>query len=387
MSNEKILEIQTKMKQADYDMLLLFSPEELVMAIDYFPFWGKSICLIPTSGSPLLIVPTNEPPFKQKMNYTVITYNTESELILLIQQEFEKMTKEKISLGASLLPKNTSVTASGAEQGNLSQSFWLQLKENAFLNLIDCTSLIVECLKTKSITAINKMRTAHEIVEQGIDVFYSLLDTPITESELKLKIEHAINLQVLAFDVTYINSWAQIQSGKNSLVSGIYNTTSTKQLNKGELVMLELAVCVDGYWVDLSRTGVVGIATTTQLRHYQSLKKAQNVIYSHIKPGMTFKELYNLSKEVLKKQHLDHLFPHPLGHGVGYQYHEPFEGIHSNSSTLVEEGMILTIEPGIYGEEIGGGMRVEENILVTSTGCQLLSYPRELNGGMTIERI
>ena len=74
-------------------------------------------------------------------------------------------------------------------------------------------------------------------------------------------------------------------------------------------------------------------------------------------------------------------FNHALGHQVGFRYHDPGSCLSPNCTDVLQEGMVLTIEPGIYGVELNGGVRIEDNFLITASGCQLLSnYPRSLRG-------
>lgn len=372
--NEKIQEIQAMMDEKDIDVLLLHHPEELVMAFDYFPFWGRSFGFVFKNQSAILFIPANEPDIamiQQNSTYDVQQIG-EHDFITLAEYR-KQQSLEKLKIGASLFPKNASIPANGAEQGGLPYEWWQELFALDDVTVVDESLLIQGFSRRKSQTAIEKIRQAHKIAEVGLQTFYDSLRPGVTEFDVALSIETSIKQKAMASGSRFVLCYPQIQAGKNTLASGTFNRTTMKILAEGELVLLEIAVCVNGYWLDLTRTSVVGTPSRQQFWHYQQVEKAQQAAIQAMKPGVALSQLQKLAKQSLATVHLADLFTHGLGHSVGYQYHDPALAIDELSTEFLEEGMILTIEPGIYGEEIGSGMRIEDNILVTKNGIEWLS--------------
>ncbi|GGI66530.1 M24 family metallopeptidase [Enterococcus alcedinis] len=372
--DEKIKQMQQVMTQTKIDVLILHYPEELVMAFDYFPFWGRSFAFVFRNQAPILFIPENEP------DISLIQGNLNEQVKVISVDDFETLATYKrrqklevLTIGTSLLPKNASLPANGAEQGGMPYEWWQQLLDLPNVTVRDESPLIQSFSKHKSKTAIEKIRSAHKIAEVGLQTFYEMLHSNVTEYEVALAIETRIKQQAMASGCRFVLCYPQIQAGRNSLESGTFNRTTTKMLETSELVLLELAVCIDGYWLDLTRTGVVGTANHQQLWHYQQVEKAQLAAIRAMKPGVAFSHLQAIAKEALQSENLAVFFTHGLGHSVGYQYHDPALAINEFSQQVLEPGMILTIEPGIYGAEIEGGIRIEDNLLVTESGVEWLS--------------
>jgi Xaa-Pro aminopeptidase len=152
----------------------------------------------------------------------------------------------------------------------------------------------------------------------------------------------------------------------------------------GELVMVEMGICVDGYWADITRTASVGRISREQERQFYTVYEAREKALSILRPGVPMAAVDGASREYISEAGWGHLYNHGLGHHVGFRYHDPGPPLSPVSTGILEEGMVLTIEPGIYGQEIGGGIRIEDNVLITADGYELLSnYPRGLTAGNT----
>lgn len=372
--NDKKTEIKRKMQEEGFDVLLLHHPEDLVMAFDYYPFWGQSFGLYFQKEEPLLFVPGHEPFRKEFIHGVEVRTGTTIEASLASLKTYQmKYGIASLVIGGSLFPKNHSIPGNGAEQGGLAPDWWEKLRQAPNIQLKDNRHILEELSKKKSKTAIQKIKEVHQLAEIGLETFYQHLKEGISELAVSLAIEASIKMAGMKAGKHFVLCYAQIQAGKNTLVSGTYNCTTMNQLNEQDLVLLELAVCMDGYWLDLTRTGVVGQSSEKQQRQYEQIERAQMTAITQMKPGITLHTLYEQSREVLAKVNLASFYPHGLGHSVGYQYHDPGLAIVAESRQILEPGMVLTIEPGIYGEEIAGGMRIEDNLLVTETGVEWLS--------------
>ena len=140
--------------------------------------------------------------------------------------------------------------------------------------------------------------------------------------------------------------------------------------------MLELDVIADGYSSDTTRTFVVGKPNRKQSDLLEAVLDSENSAIAAIKPRVKAAEIARISNETIQKHGLSEYLVHRLGHGIGVAVHEPIPALHVESTDVLEPGMVHSVEPGIYGERIGG-IRIEDDILDTATGSQYLSsFPR-----------
>lgn len=172
-----------------------------------------------------------------------------------------------------------------------------------------------------------------------------------------------------------------IQSGRNTANGGKYNRSTGKIIADGEFVMLEMGLCVNGYWADITRTTITGEINDMQKSIFQTVSQAQQIAIKMLKPGTAMNDVDSVSRKYIEEAGFGEYFNHALGHQVGFRYHDPGSSLSPNCTDVLQEGMVLTVEPGIYGVELNGGVRIEDNLLITANGCQLLSnYPRSLRG-------
>jgi Xaa-Pro dipeptidase len=151
-----------------------------------------------------------------------------------------------------------------------------------------------------------------------------------------------------------------------------------RPMQAGELLPLDLSVLFRGYGSDLCRTFCVGgQPTAIQRDAHRAVVEALRFAEDYARPGVSCRKLY---EEVAAK--LDGYrcwsFPHHLGHGIGLSAHES-PRLNPDWDDLFQEGDVFTLEPGLYGEDICGGVRLEENYLVTASGItRLSSFPLDL---------
>ena len=164
-----------------------------------------------------------------------------------------------------------------------------------------------------------------------------------------------------------------MQSGPNSADAGRFNRSTGRRLENGELVLIELATCVNGYWSDLTRTSPVGTPKAEVARLLAVVGDAQHAALDAIRPGIPADHIDASARGKIAAQGLSAFFTHPTGHHVGFRYHDPGFLILPGESARLETGMVITIEPGVYVSESGGGARIEDNVLVTKSGHEVLS--------------
>ena len=170
-----------------------------------------------------------------------------------------------------------------------------------------------------------------------------------------------------------------VASGPNAALP--HYRAGLRILMPGDLVVLDFGGVLDGYCSDLTRTVSVGAPTADALRLHAAVREAQRAAIEVVKPGVPATSVDAAARNVLESRGLGDAFGHGTGHGLGLDIHEePRVGpprSHS-ASVQLEPGMVFTIEPGAYLPGMGG-VRIEDDVLVTANGCEVLtSVPREL---------
>jgi len=135
--------------------------------------------------------------------------------------------------------------------------------------------------------------------------------------------------------------------------------------------LIDMGAFRDGYASDMTRMAHVGPATPKYKRAYRAVLEAQLAAADAVKPGVTAASVDRAARRTLKKYGLDREFIHSTGHGLGLEIHEP-PRLGRKDKTRLEAGMAITIEPGIYVEG-WGGIRIEDTVLVTPRGCEILT--------------
>lgn len=164
--------------------------------------------------------------------------------------------------------------------------------------------------------------------------------------------------------------------GAGPLSAHIHHTPGERELQKGDLVLLDFGCIWKGYCSDLTRTVVLGPASDEQRQTYDLVLEAQRVGIEGVSAGTRGQEVDARAREVIESAGSGELFGHGLGHGVGLDIHEA-PRLHRISEDTLVQGDVVTVEPGIYVPD-EGGVRIEDCVLVTQDGAEVLgSAPKE----------
>lgn len=158
-------------------------------------------------------------------------------------------------------------------------------------------------------------------------------------------------------------------SGPNSAMP--HAVPTDRKLQKGDFLTMDFGCRWKGYCSDMTRTVVMGKADNEQKRIYSTVLRAQQAALDGIRPGMTGKEVDALAREVIEEAGYGEQFGHSLGHSVGLEIHEK-PCFSPSDDTVLKPGMVITVEPGIYLEGLGG-VRIEDLVVITENGCENLT--------------
>ncbi|MCG3420013.1 M24 family metallopeptidase [Oceanobacillus jordanicus] len=149
-------------------------------------------------------------------------------------------------------------------------------------------------------------------------------------------------------------------------------------MSKGDTLVTGAAADVFGYHSELERTMFVEEVSKDQEKYFNQMYEAQDVAFSAIKPGATYSSVEEKVQQYFKEEGITHLTQHHTGHNIGLLGHEaPFFDL--GDHTVMEPGMVVTVEPGIYVKGLGG-FRHSDTVLITENGIEMLTYyPRDLN--------
>lgn len=193
----------------------------------------------------------------------------------------------------------------------------------------------------------------------------------IRESDIALELEIEMRRRgadARAFDFI-------VASGERGAMP--HGRASDKILCSGELVTIDFGAVKDGYHSDETVTVAVGRPSDRGREIHDIVRQAHDRAIAAVRPGISCRDLDAVARDYIREQGYDPYFGHGLGHGVGLEIHEK-PVVSPRSDALVEEGMVFTIEPGIYVPGFGG-VRIEDTVAVTADGCVLLTQaPKDL---------
>ncbi len=233
------------------------------------------------------------------------------------------------------------------------------------IDLLPTVDLIETERQRKDDGEIANLRKAVEIADQAFEKVLPLLKPGVTEREIAAELEYIMKkngAEKPAFDFI-------IASGPRSALP--HGSASDKKLLPGEFVTLDYGAVYKGYHSDMTRTVVLGKASEEQRKLYDIVLEAQLQGIQQVNAGVVCAEVDRAARDIIKGYGYGENFGHGLGHSVGLAIHEK-PNFSFRDQTVLTPGMALTVEPGIYLKG-WGGVRIEDIVLVTDAGCEVLT--------------
>jgi len=383
MNIQRIKSLKKAMAEANLDALVCRLPENVLFLSGYWPMLGAAFIVLPLEGKTVCVFPEcyEKETVNDLWDAERVTYPFG---FLDSGDPYEKIAIElkKISHGQGW--KRIGYEGgfeSVATPWNAAEPMVPAANTRKLLeaiqgpnSLVDATDLLNLQRSCKTPYEIEKLRKANEIAAFGMKTFCEKVDMGKSGVELAADIEHAVMTYGTGYkDACRVRGFAQVATGAAETAVGCRpNEISTcRRLKNQDIALLELAVVADGYWADRTCVHVAGAATSEQLRIFEIVKSAQAAVIKKIRAGVTAGQADEAARRIIREAGFGKQFPHITGHGIGFRYHEPIPIICPNSDQVLEAGMIHTVEPGIYFPQMGG-IRVEDDIMVTKTGCEIL---------------
>jgi len=256
------------------------------------------------------------------------------------------------------------------ESQHIDVAQWRAMAEE--INALPCiktineTSASVEKLRSiKTVDEINSICRAAKIADQALANILPLVGAGITERELATELDY----QMAKLGSEELSFATILLFGERSALP--HGIPSDRALKTGDLILIDFGAVINGYRSDMTRTYIFGEASIQQKQIYQLVQQAQQAAIDAITVGVTGKQLYQQSANILLNSEYKDYAGEGLGHGVGLQLHEiPFLGPACN--TRIEKGCVITIEPGIYIPG-WGGVRIEDDVVLTDNGLKTIT--------------
>lgn len=368
---QKLEQVRALMADEGLDALVVRAPDNVLYLTNFWGMKGYDACVFPREGEPVLICLEASAEDAERTAWTrevrfVRGYH-ESDPRPPLARTLDAAAEaarpyERVGLELSL---GTQASDRMVGEPTTFTKAWF----DAFDGAADATPLLSRARMIKTEQEIARMRIANEIATQAMHHVRRQLQPGMKESEVAALWQGFVHGQGTARDdVELALPFSLIWAGK-----GIKTFTATSDLPvvEGEPVLFEIWVCADGYWADHTKNLVV-----SQLRDdYDELLGRLMAVYesalAFIRPGAPMAELDRLVRDGLAEAGYPGQPTHPICHGVGARAHEP-PYPHQAAGGVFEEGMVLAVEPGVYWDG-GGGLRVEDNFLVTAGGLEKLS--------------
>ena len=242
---------------------------------------------------------------------------------------------------------------------------------------VDASDLFSELRLIKDENDLAKMRKAAEIAEEALIETLKTIEVGQTEKEIANELlvqlyRHGSDAELPFMPI--------VASGLNT--ANPHATPSERKLEENDILLFDWGASYEAYFSDITRTFFLGNPTEEMQKLAETVQRANHFAAARGEAGMTAGEIDKIARDEIKKSGYGPYFTHRTGHGLGMETHEaPY--IFAGNPQILKEGMVFTIEPGIYHPEIGG-VRIEDDLVVTSEGLLCLTtLPREV---MTISR-
>lgn len=369
----KLQRVRALMEEEELDALVVRAPDNVLYLTNFWGMKGYDACVFPREGEPVLLCLEASAEDAERTAWT-------SEVRLIrgydpadprppLARTLDAAVEAARGYGKVGLELSLGTQASDRMVGE--PTTYTKAWFDAFPGAADATPLLARARAIKTAQEVERIRLANELAAAAMDHVREHLRPFMKESEAAALWQgyvHGVGTGWRGGKVELALPFSLVWAGKGIKT---FTATGERPVLEGEPVLFEIWVCVDGYWADHTKNLVLG-----ELRDdYEELLRGLMAVYeravAHCHPGASLAELDRLVRDGLAEMGYPGQPTHPICHGVGARAHEP-PYAHQAGGGTIEEGMVLAIEPGAYWEG-GGGLRVEDNFLITRDGAEKLS--------------
>jgi Xaa-Pro aminopeptidase len=371
----KLERVRALMAGEGLDALVVRAPDNVLYLTNFWGMKGYDAAVFPREGEPVLV--TIEPSAADAAEHAwtdrvvfISGYDAADprpplartlDAVVEAARDYEQVGLE-LSLGTQ-----------GADRMVGEPTTFTKSWFDAFPDAADAAPLLARARSLKTDQEIARMRLANEIAAAAMEHVATELRPGMKESEAAALWQGFVHGEGTGWkdSVELALGFSLVWSGP-----GIRTFTATghRPVQEHEPTLFEIWVCADGYWCDHTKNVCPGTLDTRYDELLDALLGVYGRAVEHCRPGASLAELDMIVRRGLAEAGYPGQPSHPIAHGVGARAHEP-PYAHQAGTGTIEEGMVLAIEPGVYWEG-GGGLRVEDNFLITANGAEKLSsYP------------
>jgi Xaa-Pro aminopeptidase len=368
----KLARVRALMAERELDALVVRAPDAILYLTNFWGMKGYDACVFPREGEPVLICLEASADDAARTAWTKDVrlfpgYEaTDPRPPGLRAQEVAVQVARDYDRVAIELSGGTQATDRMVGEPTTFGRAWF----DAFPAAEDATPLLVAARSLKTAQEIERMQLANDIAAAAMEHMRGVLEPGMTCAQAAAAWQGYVHGEGTGWQgkVELALPFSLIWSGPSIRT---FTATSAAPVLEGEPTLFEIWVCADGYWADHTKNLVCGDLEPRYRELEQGLMEVYGEAVDSARPGSSLAALDRRVREGIAALGFPGQPSHPILHGIGARAHEP-PYAHQAVEAEIAEGMVLAIEPGCYWPE-GGGLRVEDNFLVTKGGPQKLS--------------
>ena len=376
----KLDRVRTLMAAEGLDTLVVRTPDNVSYLTNYWPMKGYDIAVLPLHGEPTLFV--MEPQYEEA-RATAWTQDVQPfpfydpadprPPALRAQDRCLALLRERGGAGRVGLEHSQGTQGADRMVGEptVFWSGWFDGFGGVCDEVVDGAPMLARARMIKTEQEIERLRLANELATLAMEHVREQIRPGMRESEVGAMFEGHVHALGTGYQgkVALARAFTLVWSGPGIRT---FTATGDRPVLADEPTLLEIWVCADGYWSDLTKNACPGTLRPQYDELLDGLLGVYREAIAHVRPGASLAAPDTLVREGIAALGYPGQPSHPICHGVGARAHEP-PFAHRALPAAIEEGMVLAIEPAAYWPG-GGGLRLEDNFLVTATGCEQLSH-------------
>jgi Xaa-Pro aminopeptidase len=379
--------LQQRMTEAGLDALICRLPENVVYISETWPHHGISVAVLPKTGKPTLFIPEVENQWGNREWAEIVPFGwallKDQDLYAsyrrLLGDVKKKHNLQGAKVGVELALEVIGTTYRHAEP-ILPAAPWEELLREVYKDsdLVDVTDLMQAAKLVKTEYDLSRLKVANELAEIGANEFLKKLEPGMTEVGISALIEGTIRARGAGYKGARL-VWAEAETASgpsNTAKASLLIPSTDRVIEEGDLVMVEMATVMDGYYSDLTFMAVAGDPSDRQREIHNKVLEAQQAASRQLVPGNSYEAPDSAARAVLEDAGLGEFFVHVTGHGLGFRFHESAPFLMPGAIGTLVEGIVTSVEPGVYIPNFGG-IRIEDDVAVGKDGPLFLSTPRE----------